>query len=78
MVNKVIKLVLVAVVCTAIIVLISDCGKQPPPPNRKIVMEMNMIPVDDSPGEYILEYSNGNRELLKKDGTIQPLTKKKQ
>lgn len=39
---------------------------------------MNMIPVDDSPGEYILEYSNGNRELLKKDGTIQPLTKKKQ
>jgi hypothetical protein len=35
----------------------------------KIVLEMNMVPIDDSPGEYILEYSNGSLELLKKDGT---------
>ena len=46
----------------------------PAPPQRdKQVIEVKMIPVENSMGEYILEYSNGHRELLQKDGKRVPL-----
>lgn len=77
MVNKVLKF-LPAVLVLLFVVIILFSGKNPPPnppPHEedKVILTTIMIPVDDSPGEFILEHSNGNRELLKKDGTRVPL-----
>lgn len=48
------------------------------PAHPTVVLEMEMVPIENSAGEYILEYSNGTREILRKDGTRQILTKAKQ
>jgi hypothetical protein len=45
-----------------------------PTESSKIILEMKMVPVEGSPGEFVLEYSNGVRELLKKDGKRYPLS----
>lgn len=78
MVNKVLLrlVLLLALVSLAFILLF--VGQSPPPPEdkSKTILEMEMIPVDNSPGEYILEYSNGKREILKKDGSRSPLPNK--
>lgn len=41
---------------------------------QKTVLEMQMSPIDNQPGDYILEYSNGQAELLRADGTRSRLT----
>jgi hypothetical protein len=79
MVNKVV----VRFVCAGLLVLcflgcVSAVFDTSPPatPKEKVIIELQMIPVDGADGEFILEYSNGVRELLKKDGTRLVLTKK--
>jgi hypothetical protein len=71
MVNKFLRFKYFAIVVgllVAVLIIMSP-SRDLEDPKPKVVLEMNMIPVDDSPGEYILEYSNGSRELLKKNGT---------
>ena len=42
---------------------------------KKTILNAVMIPVDDAPeGTYIIEYSNGNKEILHPDGTRAVLT----
>jgi hypothetical protein len=46
----------------------------PLPPDRKTILDATMTPVDDAPdGTYIIEYSNGNKEILHPDGSRVPL-----
>lgn len=42
---------------------------------HKIIHEIvvKVSPVENAPGEYILEYDNGYLELLRADGTRQPM-----
>lgn len=80
MVNKIIRFLPFVLVITFVVIILFSGNDQPPirdipPPQeeKKVILTTTMIPVDDSPGEFILEHSNGNRELLKKDGTRVPL-----
>ena len=75
MVNKItiVRIVLIIVLICSFVVIFavdeSNLSSHQPDRNNQIILQMQMIPVDGSPGEFILEYSNGQRELLKKDGT---------
>ncbi len=58
--------------CAALVIMFcTPSPVQPEPP--KTVLELKMIPVENVPGEFILEYSNGIKELLRADGTRVPL-----
>ncbi len=79
MVNKLIAKLLVAIAAFALVVII--CQEQPSvPTDAKVVLEMTMYPIQDSDGEYILEYREFThspvirREVLKKDGKRHSLT----
>jgi hypothetical protein len=68
--KNLIFLIIVFLGLLVFIVLLSPSTPDPPP---KTVLTMTMVPVDNSPGEFILEYSSGKKELLKADGTRIPI-----
>jgi len=59
-----------------------DPKREPAPapkrmPERRTILNAEMIPVDGAPeGTYIIEYSNGNKEILYPDGNRGPLVEK--
>jgi hypothetical protein len=51
-----------------------DRDTVPVSPERKTILNATMTPVDGAPdGTYIIEYSNGNKEVLHPDGSRVPL-----
>lgn len=72
MVHKVLRFISIIIFITAIAIMVLIDGPREDH-GPKVIMHMRMVPIDDCPGEYILEYDNGNRELLKEDGSRIPL-----
>lgn len=76
MVNKFVvgRLALIAVLIGFIAVVFMATKQEPPapPPAEKVILEMTMYPITDSPGEFLLvywtQYANKPAEWLQKDG----------
>lgn len=80
MVNKLLKLVAIVALVVLVFIATYEPSQSPAPPKEeKVILEMTMYPVQDSEGEYMLEYRESThgpvirREILKKDGKRYPV-----
>lgn len=79
MVNKLLRALIVLIMIFIVVVFIPDNQSSKSPVGNKVILEMMMYPIEDSDGEFMLEYrkdANGpiiSREILKKDGKRYPV-----
>jgi hypothetical protein len=83
MVNKLVARLLVIILILGAVVLVcqdpNPVQLEDPHKDEKVILEMTMYPIQDSEGEYMLEYRESThgpvirREILKKDGKRYPV-----